>query len=170
MSSDTGSNADQKAGETSERQPTAISADRTSVFKDEADERGELLDVIGMLHKNMHNVKPPSGMYRDLTIEELRKVYQEYSTANEAHMREYHAEQYKAVADFEAEIAKAMTEHGIDRDTAIRWNVDARGLTEDVELYGLEYFENYLGLPYGYFVASPKSPTPQATQPDQDLP
>ncbi len=127
----------------------------STAFKDEADERSELLDVISMLHKNMHNVKPPSGMYRDLTIQELRKVSQEYSTANEAHMREYHAEQDKAVADFEAEIAKAMIDHGIDRDTAIRWNVDARGLTQDVEHYGLEYFENHLGLPYGYFVVSP---------------
>ena len=143
MSSEAGTIADQRAG-------------NCGVFKDEADERGELLDVIGMLHKNIHNVSPQHGMYRDLPIEELRKVYNDYSAANETHMVEYHAEQDKAVADFEAEIAKSMKDHGLDRETAIRWSVDARGLTEDVEQYGLEYFEDHLGLPYGHFANSPK--------------
>lgn len=141
MSTIAGNTVEQRAGE---------------IFKNEADERSELLDVIGMLHKNMHNVKPPSDMYRDLPIEELRKVYQEYSTSNEAYMTEYHAQQAQIATDFEAEIAKSMADHNIDRDTAIRWDVDARGLTEDVEHYGLEYYANERGLPGGYFPATPK--------------
>jgi hypothetical protein len=126
-------------------------------FKDEAEERNELLDVIGMLHKNMHNVKPPSGMYLDLSIEELRKVYRKYSASNEAHMAEYHAQQEQIVTDFEAEIAKSMADHNIDRDTAIRWDVDARGLGEDVEHYGLEYYATERSLPGGYFRDTPSA-------------
>jgi hypothetical protein len=71
-------------------------------------------------------------------------------------MVEYYAKRDKAVADFEAEIAKSMKDHGIDRETAIRWSIDASGLTEDVEQYGMEYFEDHLGLPYGHFANSPK--------------
>lgn len=130
--------------------------ERVPGFKNEADERAELLDVIATLHKNMHNVRLPGGMYRDLTIDALRKVYQDYSASNEQYMTQYNAGQAQTAADFEAEIEKAMTDHGIDRDTAIRWDVDARGLTDDVEHYGLEYYANERGLPGGYFPASPK--------------
>lgn len=157
MSTNSATTVEQRANEMNARfseenfSDSGCDLERVHGFKDEADERSELLDVIGMLHKNMHNVKPPSSMYRDLPIDALRKVYQEYSASNEAYMSEYYAQQDKTVTDFEAEIEKTMSDHGIDRDTAIRWDIDARGLKEDVERYGLEYYANERDLPGGYF-------------------
>jgi hypothetical protein len=157
MSTSAGFTIEQRADEMNARFSEESLADHgrdlSHIFglKDEADERAELLDVIGMLHKNMHNVRPPSSMYRDLPIEDLRKVYREYSASNEAYMTEYHAQQARTVTEFEAGIEKCMADHGINRETAIRWDIDARGLTEDVSHYGLEYYATECDLPFGYF-------------------
>jgi hypothetical protein len=132
-------------------------ADGVSPFKDDADERAHLLDMISTLHKNIHNVRPPSGMFINLSMDELRKAYAQYGVDNQAHMDEYKNEQAEVVASFEAEIAKSMSDHNIDRDTAIRWDVDAHGLKEDVEHYGLEYYGTDRGLPYGYFLTAGQS-------------
>jgi hypothetical protein len=162
MSTNTGTTVEQRADEMNARffeenlSDSGRDLERVPVFNDEAEQRSELLDVIGMLHKNMHNVKPPAGMHSGLTVEELRKVYQEYGASNEAYMSDYNAQQAQIVTDFEGEIEKSMADHKIDRDTAIRWDIDARGLAEEVEHYGLEYYATERGLPGGYFPAAPK--------------
>jgi hypothetical protein len=118
------------------------------------DERAELLDIIGMLHKNMHNVKPTPGRFTDLSLEELRAVYSRYSAENAVYMEEYNNERDVAVAQFESEIERLMQEHQIDRATAVRWDVDASGLTDDVENFGIEYYEDMRGLPHGHIAST----------------
>jgi hypothetical protein len=65
----------------------------------------------------------------------------EAETANEA---------ANAVA-FEAHIGKLMADFGIDRETAIRWDIQALGITEDVQVFGMCVYGYEHGLPYGYF-------------------
>ena len=61
--------------------------------------------------------------------------------------RESHA---AAHAAFEVQLTALCELGAADRAEAIRWTLEAEGLTEDVKMYGTDYACHHLGLSYGY--------------------
>jgi len=61
-------------------------------------------------------------------------------------------EEDRATKTFEAHLSTLMQTHGIDRDTAIRWDLDAMGLSkDDLDFYGLGFYAYQHGLKTNYF-------------------
>jgi hypothetical protein len=55
-----------------------------------------------------------------------------------------------AALRFEAHIGKLMADFSIDRADAIRWDIEACDLTEDIKFYGMSTYAYEHGLAYNY--------------------
>jgi hypothetical protein len=81
-------------------------------------------------HKDAYGFRPRNGgVHAPTTLADYHKAIEECAatiTANEERESAYEA---TALARFEGEITALMTDHGIDRPTALRWWFEAEGFT-----------------------------------------
>lgn len=111
--------------------------------------RDSLLAYISDAHKDAYGFRPSSSWerYKEMSIEDLRKEADHLSEAVGEAIDLENQQKQVAIDRFEAMISKMMTDFGIDRETAIRWDIDAM----DVGPYGMDYYAYKHGLPYNYF-------------------
>jgi len=106
------------------------------------------------LHKDAYGFRPRGAIvdaWLAMTSEELDAEEARMQTAVEDSMAEEAAREAANAVAFEAHIAKLMADFNIDRATAIRWDIEAVGLTDDVQIYGMSAYVYEHGLPYQYF-------------------
>lgn len=104
-------------------------------------------DVFSDLYKDAYGFRPRGHeFYAPETTDERRQEIWDFTVrALDAEMSREKAEQAAAAERFEARIAKTLELGAADRETAIRWLMDADGVDGDVG-----YFEYLNGLEYGY--------------------
>lgn len=106
-------------------------------------------------HKDAYGFRPSQYTYQAwyaMSEAELVAERDSLYAAVEASIEEDRRAHQCAATRFEAMLAKSMADHGIDRATAIRWDMDAEGISErDVAAYGMDWYAYHHGLKYGYF-------------------
>lgn len=118
----------------------------------EHDQRQSLLTFIYEGTQDAHNYRPDMSLFEGLTLSALKAHADKISDAVFDAIQREKAEKVDAAERFEAHIGKMMADHNIDRETAIRWDMDALGITEDdIQFYGMDYYCFRHGLEYGYF-------------------
>ena len=110
------------------------------------------LSILSDAHKDARGFRPSADTYRHwatLSDADFAKLEDDLFAEVEAEIereREAHA---VAAASFEEHIAGLMSDHSIDRATAIRWDLQAMEAEEAA--YGLAYYAYLHGLPTTYF-------------------
>ena len=110
------------------------------------------------MHKDAYGFRPSPEQWERWNTMNNAQLDAEEADLQEAiqiAIREEAEAEAGAVVAFEAHITKLIADFGIDRATAIRWDLEAVGLTEDVKAYGMSAYAFEYGLPYGYFEAKP---------------
>lgn len=111
-------------------------------------EREELLSYCSDAHKDAYGTRP-RDLYSDLSIEELRVVADELSSAVADAIEEQRLAQADAAVRYEATIREIIEAGAGDRETAIRWHKES---FDDEYVFADEgYYEYSMGLEYGYF-------------------
>lgn len=107
--------------------------------------REEMLSMISDMIKDVYGFRVSMSIYEDHTEEQLKEEMNRLQIQVEAEIEREEQEQKDAIVRFEAYIAEMMKDHGIDRTTAIRWDIEAEETGED---YG--YYCWKKNLPYTY--------------------
>ena len=106
-------------------------------------------DTYRDLYKAAYNVRPGSYAYsawNAMTPEEKQTEWDYLCNVAEATYLEELREEYLAMVRFEALVETTIKTGAGDRETAVRWLMDAADLTDDVD-----HFTYTNGLPFGYF-------------------
>ncbi len=114
-------------------------------------------DIYSDLYKEAYGVRPGENVYNwwfSLNPEN-KQVEWDYLVKQMRQRREEELEfQKESIRVFELRIDECVAAGARDRDTAIRWMVEAEG-NEDV-FEDMDYFCYMNGLPYGYFKGDAK--------------
>jgi hypothetical protein len=102
------------------------------------------------LHKDVYGFRPRSDNFYNSTPDEKQAMWDFLLSSLEDVMAEEKVMQEKAIQEYEAEIVRNMSLGAPDRETAIKWIVQALEPSEMDYAYGGEYFCFELGLPYNY--------------------
>jgi hypothetical protein len=87
-----------------------------------------------------------------MTIEELRAEADSLSEAVGRAIDEEREREKFAAARFETHISEIIASGAKDRETAIRWDMDALGVTqEEIDFYGMDWYGYHHGLAHHYF-------------------
>lgn len=97
-------------------------------------------------YKDVHGIRPRWMNYDAMTEQELEVELDNLSKEAEVVAAREAAEQAVAIERFEARVTDIISSGAQNRETAIRWIMDAEDADGDDEF--LCYL---LGLPYGYF-------------------
>ncbi len=85
-------------------------------------------------HKDAYGFRPRNGGIHDpSTLEEYNAAIEECALTIAENAVVEQAQEADALARVEAEITAIMSDHGIDRPTAIRWWIAAEGVEPDGE-------------------------------------
>jgi hypothetical protein len=106
------------------------------------------------MHKDAYGFRPsPEQWARWNTMNNAQLDAEEADLAKAigAAIAEEEENEAFATVAFEAHIAKLIADFNIDRATAIRWDIEAVGLTDDVQVCGMSAYAFEHGLPYRYF-------------------
>lgn len=112
-------------------------------------------ELFSDLHKDAHGVRPGERGYAewDASTPEQKQAWWDHLVESSRREDEYQQErEAKAVAEFEATVARLLSSGAKTRAQAVRWLVDAEDCEND-----LEYFCYRVGLPYGYFTRTAKA-------------
>ena len=107
------------------------------------------LDTFSDLHKDAYGFRPSERFYvwmQTATPDELQAEWDRLIKAVEAAIEEDARRQKEAIESFEAHVQKTIDAGAGDRQTALRWIMDASSCNGDWEFLCYEY-----GLPYSYF-------------------
>lgn len=110
-------------------------------------ERYELETYIYEGHKDAFGTKGRHYDFKNMTLAELEKEADYISNAVKNTMREEAEAEKQRITEFEAQIKHTIAAGAGDRETAIRWIVDAEGLTDEKDLGYICYSMN---LPYSF--------------------
>lgn len=115
--------------------------------------RDELLSFISDAHKGAYGFRPRDwSRYMGMTDDELNKVADYLSEQVALEIEREELAYAESAYRFEQHIATLMSDHNIDRGTAIRWDMDAIGMDqEELEFYGMSYYAWRHGLRTTYF-------------------
>jgi hypothetical protein len=103
-------------------------------------------------HKDVFHYRPTMEWLRSLSDEDYKIECDLLSMEASRQAEEERADYARAAQSFEAHIRTMMNMNGIDRDTAIRWDFDAMGLTnDDLDFYGLGHYAYLHNLKTTYF-------------------
>lgn len=122
------------------------------VLKDGIDvweEKQDIYSMISDMHKDAHGFRLRLDI-TDYTIIQLLMMEDQISVELSRAVEEERRDQQKAIQDLEDQIQNMIEFGAKDRATAIRWIVESYD-TMDL-MYGVEYIQYDLGLPYNYFV------------------
>lgn len=112
------------------------------------------ISLMSDAHKDAYGFRPSADKLRhwaNLPAAEFEAVQDELFAAVEASIAAETGRRNIAVAEFEAHIARMMADHGVNRETAIRWDRQAYGAENDE----IGYYEYLVGLPYDYINGRP---------------
>lgn len=98
------------------------------------------------MYKDVYGVHPRWIDYDNVTVEELKQWLADLQVALESVIEEEKRAQAAATEEFEAHVAATIANGAKDRETALRWIMDASICNGDWEFLCYEY-----NLPYGYF-------------------
>ena len=115
------------------------------VYTVEDYERYELETYIYEGHKDAFGTKGRHYDFKNMSLEELKAEADYISNAVKTAMQEEAEAEKNNIAEFEAQIKHNIAAGATDRETAIRWILEAEGLLEEQD-YG--YICYSLGLPY----------------------
>ncbi len=109
-------------------------------------------EVFSEAYKDVYHFRPSLEWLRSLTDEMYKAECDKLAAAFEREASDEREAQDRAAAAFEAHIADIMKSNGVDRDTAIRWDMDAMGITKDDIIYhGRGLYADKHGLKPSYF-------------------
>ena len=97
-------------------------------------------------YKDVHGIRPRWMNYDAMTVEELELEMKQLSTEADYVFAEEKRIQEENVAKFEQHVTNTICMGARDRETALRWIMDASEADGD-----WEYFCYLNGLPYSYF-------------------
>jgi len=97
-------------------------------------------------YKDVHGVRPRWMNYDAMTEQELEQELDALSKEAEVVFAEEKRAEEKAIAIFEQHVTNVICMGARDRETALRWIMDASNADGD-----WEYLCFLNGLPYGYF-------------------
>ena len=97
-------------------------------------------------YKDVHGIRPRWMNYDAMTVEELELEMKQLSTEADYVFAEEKRIQEENVAKFEQHVTNIICMGARDRETALRWIMDASEADGD-----WEYFCYLNGLPYSYF-------------------
>lgn len=113
----------------------------------ELSRRDSLLSYISDAHKDAYGFRPRGMGYNELSIEELEAEADRLSEAVCSAIEEEERWELEARAKWEASVSEAIAVGAGNRETAVRWLLDAEGLLEECS----EGYANFvLGVGYGY--------------------
>jgi hypothetical protein len=117
------------------------------VFTIEQYERDSLISYISDAHKDAYGFRPRGYNYEGWTLEQLQEEADRMSEAVARAIQEEQERDARAVAEFEAQVQSNLDMGAADRDTAIRWILEAEG---DLEVLWDDagYACYIMGLPY----------------------
>ena len=98
------------------------------------------------MYKDAHGVRPRGIDTSSWTEEDFRKEFQYLGKVIDANFEEEQRMQAIAIEKFEKHVTNTICMGARDRETALRWIMDASQADGD-----WEYFCFLEGLPYGYF-------------------
>lgn len=98
------------------------------------------------LYKDAHGVRPRGVDTSTWTLEQFEAEFEYLQKTIDANFEQEKAQQAEAAKKFEQHVANTMCMGARDRETALRWIMDASDAGGD-----WEYFCFLNGLPYGYF-------------------
>ncbi len=108
-------------------------------------ERYELETYIYEGHKDAFGTKGRHYDFKNMTLAELKEEADYISNAVKNTMQEEAEAEKQKIAEFEAQIKHNMAAGAEDKETAIRWLLDAEGLADEKDMGYICYS---LGLPY----------------------
>lgn len=126
----------------------------TTEFKswDELSELEQLEVTYCEMHKDVYGVK--ARWYRAESVEQARKDLETLGRALDAELEREAAEQQEAIAKFNKRIEDTIAAGAGDRETALRWIMDADDCPRRDDWDYLCYVN---GLPYGFFRETAKA-------------
>lgn len=101
-------------------------------------DRQEILTHMYEAHREAYNYRPSSeqvARWNQLSDEALVRRYQDICDDVAWETREEEAREQRALASWNSHIADLMLDHGIDRETAIRWDRQAMDDSGDFGYY-----------------------------------
>ena len=104
--------------------------------------------IMSDLHKDAYGFRPSKDAWdawEMMTAEEVQDDIDYMIALVERSIKEENEQQSIAVEEFEAQISSMCLQHNINRDTAIRWDMEAYNTVGDTG-----YHEYHRNLPYGY--------------------
>lgn len=113
--------------------------------------REELMDYISDAHKDAYGFRPRGYNYPEMTDAELEAEAASLSEAVNREITRERVEEAKCREAWEASVSDTIKLGAADRETAVRWLLDAEGLLEECS----EGYANYtLGVGYDYDLTS----------------
>jgi hypothetical protein len=97
-------------------------------------------------YKDVHGIRPRWMNYDAMSEQELEQELEQLSREAKVQQAEDAEREKIAIEKFERHVVNTMCMGARDRDTALRWIMDASEAAGD-----WEYFCFLNGLPYGYF-------------------
>lgn len=98
------------------------------------------------MYKDAHGVRPRGVDTSTWTLEQFEAEFEYLQKTIDANFEQEKAQQAEAAKKFEQHVVNTMCMGARDRETALRWIMDASDAGGD-----WEYFCFLNGLPYGYF-------------------
>lgn len=119
----------------------------THLTWEEMSNKEQLECIIWDAYKDAYGIRPRHMNLSAMTEQELQAELTFLEGEIERRIVEERAEQEEAIVRFEKRVQDTIEAGANDRETAIRWIVEA----EEAEYADLDYLCYRLGLPYGYF-------------------
>jgi hypothetical protein len=98
------------------------------------------------MYKDAHGIRPRGIDTSSWTEADFNKEFEELNLISELNCRQRQADEQDAVRKFEQHVTNTICMGARDRETALRWIMDASNANGD-----WEYLCYDLGLPYHYF-------------------
>jgi hypothetical protein len=106
-------------------------------------------DIVSDLHKDAYNFRPSTAWWANWNAasdDVKQSIWDDLLEALDAEFREHEQRESAAIQKFEALVATTISSGAADRETALRWIMDASPAAGD-----WEYLCYLQGLPYRYF-------------------
>ena len=119
-----------------------------SEFKswEEMSEQEQLSAIHYDFYKDVHGIRPRWMNYSVMSVDELKAELDQLQKDADRVAIEEAARQKEAIAKFEQHVTNTICMGARDRETALRWIMDASICNGDWEFLCYDH-----GLPYGYF-------------------
>ena len=108
-------------------------------------ERDEIINVIWELYKDVNGIRPRFANFDEMSMERLNQWADSLTVELVTILEGEKIEQVENIKRFEARVASVIAMGSDDRETAIRWLMDAEDCERDKS-----YFKYAMGLPYDY--------------------